>query len=260
MSYGHVVSLRADPDDDAGSLLCAPDGQVPARLTLRDDDGEQVAARVKPAVRPLAAVVVQARHDLAGLRLDTADDDLAAALVADGLTLRRASTTLRHDLVDLPDPAALPVGWSWRAPGWDDDLERALEAAYASGHPDGRWAPDDTKAVRDIVEQGRPVAPLGPASGRVAGPDGRSAGHVLTAGPVPWTEDTCGWVLNLAVGPSSQGQGLGRALLSRAMHGTQQAGLPTLDLSVVDGGPARQMYDAAGFRVLERVLSVPLPG
>jgi hypothetical protein len=60
LSYGHVVSLRADPDDDAGSLLCAPDGQVLARLTLRDDDGEQVAARVQPVVRPLAAVVAQA--------------------------------------------------------------------------------------------------------------------------------------------------------------------------------------------------------
>lgn len=96
LSYGHVVSLRADPDDDAGSLLCAPDGQVPARAP-RDDDGDRVAARVQPIVRPLAAVVAQARHDLAGLRLGTADDDLAAALVADGLTLRRASTTLRHD-------------------------------------------------------------------------------------------------------------------------------------------------------------------
>lgn len=94
------MSLRADPDDDAGSLLCAPDGQVPARLTLRDDDGDRVAARVQPIVRPLAAVVAQASHDLAGLRLDTADDDLAAALVADGLTLRRASTTLRHDPSD----------------------------------------------------------------------------------------------------------------------------------------------------------------
>jgi hypothetical protein len=50
LPYGHDVSLRADPDHDAGSLLCAPDGHVLARLTLRDDDGEQVAARVKPVM------------------------------------------------------------------------------------------------------------------------------------------------------------------------------------------------------------------
>lgn len=56
------------------------------------------------------------------------------------------------------------------------------------------------------------------------------------------------------------GPGSGRALLDRALRGTRQAGLPTLDLEVVDGGPARRMYDAAGFRVLERVLSVSLPG
>jgi predicted N-acetyltransferase YhbS len=111
-----------------------------------------------------------------------------------------------------------------------------------------------------MVEQGRPVPALVPASARVADPEGRSVGHVLTAGPVPWTEGTCGWVLNLAVAPWSQRQGLGRALLDRALHGTLQAGLPTLDLSVVDGGPARRMYAAAGFRPVERLLSVPLPG
>ena len=254
------MPLRADPDHDGMSLLCAPDGEVLARLLLRDDDGEPVAARVTPVVLPLAAVVAQARHDLAGLRLDTPDDDLVAALLADGLTLKRASTTLRRDLVGLPEPAALPAGWSWLHPGWDEDLARALQAAYAPGHPDGRWTPGDTEAVREMVEHGRPVPALVPASARIVGPDGRSAGHVLTAGPVPWTEDECGWVLNLAVAPWSQGRGLGRALLDRALHGTRQMGLPTLDLSVVDGGPARRMYDAAGVRVLERVLSVPLPG
>jgi hypothetical protein len=41
------VSLRADPADDAGSLLCVPGGHALARLTLRDDDGEQLVARVR---------------------------------------------------------------------------------------------------------------------------------------------------------------------------------------------------------------------
>jgi mycothiol synthase len=251
--------LLADPDHGGLTLLCAPDGDVLARLRLRDDDGEQVASRVTPVGRSLVRVVAQARVDLAGTRLETADDDLLAALLADGLQLGRASTTLRHDLVDLPELSALPDGWSLAPPGWDQDLARSLEAAYSPDHPDGGWTPGDTAAVREMVEQGRPVPALGAASARLVGPDGRSAGHVLTAGPVPWTEDRCGWVLNLAVAPESQGRGLGRALLDRALHGTRQAGLPTLDLSVVDGGPARRMYDAAGFRVLERVLSVSLP-
>jgi mycothiol synthase len=253
------MPLLADPDDYSRSLLCTSGGEVLARLTLRDDEGERVAAGFTPAVRTLDVVVAQARLDLAGARVETGDDQLAAAFVADGLEMQRASTTLRHDLVDLPPPAALPAGWSWRTSGWDDDLAQALAAAYGNGHPDGGWTANDTRAVRELIEQARPVPALSGASARVAGPDGRSAGHVLTAGPVPWTVDICGWVLNLAVAPWSQGLGVGRALLDRALQGTAQAGLPSLDLSVVDGGPARRLYDSAGFRVLERVLSVRLP-
>lgn len=111
-----------------------------------------------------------------------------------------------------------------------------------------------------MLERVEPVPALTTATARAVGPDGRSAGHVLTAGPVPWTEQPCGWVLNLGVHPEVQGRGLGRALLDRALHRTRDAGLPSLDLSVVDGSPARRMYDAAGFRVLERVLAVDLPG
>ena len=32
-----------------------------------------------------------------------------------------------------------------------------------------------------------------------------------------------------------------------------------LELSVVDGGPGRRLYDAAGFEIIARVLSIPLP-
>ncbi len=162
--------------------------------------------------------------------------------------------------MDLPEPRPLPGGWTWRPPGWDDDLADALAQTYGPEHPDGRWQPDDTEAVRGVLRHAQPVPELAGATARVAGSDGRSAGHVTTAGPVPWTEQPCGWVLNLAVHPGSQGRGLGRALLDRALHGTRAAGLRSLDLSVVDGGPARRMYDAAGFRVLERVLAVGLPG
>ncbi|MBM0258129.1 GNAT family N-acetyltransferase [Micromonospora sp. 4G55] len=111
-----------------------------------------------------------------------------------------------------------------------------------------------------MFERAEPVPPLLPASARVVGPDGRSAGHVLAAGPVPWTEDVCAWILNLGVAPAAQRRGLGRALLGHALHGARAAGLPRVGLSVADGNPARRMYDEAGFRPVARVLTVALPG
>lgn len=253
------MPLRNDLEDSASTVVEDDAGAALAQLRLRDDEGKRVAAVCVPLSDDLGKVVRHLRRDLAGSRLETPHDALLAALLADGLALVRASTTLTHDLVDLPEPARLPEGWSWRGPGWDDDLAEALATAYGPEHPDGGWQPHDTAAVRGLLERDDPVPALAAATARVAGPDGRSAGHVLTAGPVPWTDQPCGWVLNLGVHPEAQGRGLGRALLDRALHGTREAGLPSLDLSVADGGPARRMYDAAGFRVLERVLTVELP-
>lgn len=56
----------------------------------------------------------------------------------------------------------------------------------------------------------------------------------------------------------AQGRGLGRALTDRALHGTREAGLPSLDLSVVDGGLPAGCTNAAGFRVLELQQPGPL--
>ncbi|MFC6018702.1 GNAT family N-acetyltransferase [Plantactinospora solaniradicis] len=193
------------------------------------------------------------------MRLDKRDEGLADALVAGGLEHRRAATELRHDLAELPAPPVLPAGWTLAAPGWDDDLARACDAAYGPDHPDGRWQSGHTWQIRAMFDADDPVPPLRSASARVVGPDRRSAGHVLCAGPVPWTDDVCGWILNIAVAPHAQGIGLGRALLTHALRGTREAGLPTLGLSVVDGNPARRMYDNAGFRTHTRVLSVLLP-
>ncbi|MFY1673749.1 GNAT family N-acetyltransferase [Plantactinospora sp. WMMB334] len=255
------MPVRPDVDDSADSALCADDGTPLARLRLHDDDGQRVAADVRPlAGVALPAVAAQARHDLAGLRLETPHEGLADALVAGGLALRRAATELRHDLTRLPAPPTLPTGWTLAAAGWDDDLAQACDAAYGPDHPDGRWSADDTRQVRAMFDTDDPVPPLRNASARVVGPDGRSAGHVLCAGPVPWTDDICGWILNIAVAPHVQGNGLGRALLVHALRGTREAGLPTLGLSVVDRNPARRLYDDAGFRTHRRVLSVPLAG
>ncbi|GAB2941806.1 hypothetical protein GCM10027280_32980 [Micromonospora polyrhachis] len=254
------MPIRPDSASPIDSLLCADDGTPLARFRIREDDGIRVAGQVRPLPGvSLGLVAGQARHDLAGLRLETPDDGLAEALVDGGLELRRAATDMRHDLTEIPAPVTLADGWSLGAPGWDDELAEGLAAAYGPAHPDGAWQPSDTEQIRAMFDTADPVPPLVGASARLLDPDGRSAGHVLCAGPVPWTEDVCAWILNLAVAPRAQGRGCGRALLTHALWGTHQAGLPALGLSVADGNPARRMYDNAGFRPLTRVLSVLLP-
>ncbi|WP_349880935.1 GNAT family N-acetyltransferase [Micromonospora sp. HUAS YX12] len=254
------MPVRPHPDAPDDSLLLGDDGVPLARMRVRDDDGTPVAADVRAlSEAPLNRLVAQVRRDLAGHRLETPDEALAAALVADGLELSRAATDMRHDLTGVPEPVALPDGWSLGAPGWDDDLAEGLDAAYGPDHPDGRWQPSDTDEVRAMFDTGEPVPPLVPASARLIDPDGRSTGHVLCAGPVPWTDDDCVWILNLGVAPRAQRRGFGRALLVHALRGARAAGLPSVGLSVVDGNPARHMYDAAGFRTLKRVLTVRIP-
>ncbi|WP_155371433.1 GNAT family N-acetyltransferase [Catellatospora vulcania] len=245
---------------DSVTTLHAEDGTPLARLRLREDEGTLLAERVLPLPgASLDQVAAQARRDLAGRRLTTPDDALARTLVDSGLRLRRAATEMHHDLAGLPALPQLPEGWTLRPGGWDDDLAEGLIAAYGPEHPDGRWQDSDTKQIRAMFEHGDPVPPLGEASARVAGADGRSAGHVLVAGPVPWTDDDCAWILNLGVAPQAQGLGLGRVLLAHALHGSHAAGLPRIGLEVADGNVARHLYDSAGFQVRARVLSVDLP-
>ncbi|MEN3610920.1 GNAT family N-acetyltransferase [Plantactinospora sp. ZYX-F-223] len=254
------MPVRPDPESAVDSLLLADDGATLARLRLEDDGREPAVKDVRPLPGAAPAkVAAQLRRDLAGRMLKTTHEGLVAALLADGLTLHRAATGLRHDLAELPPPAALPDGWSLVHAGWDDDLAVACASAYGPEHPDGEWQAADTREIRAMFDDAEPVPPLLSASARVVGPDGRSAGHVLCAGPVPWTTNTCGWILNIAVAPHAQGSGLGRALLTHALRGTHAAGLPTLDLSVVDQNPARRLYDKAGFRPVTRMFSVALP-
>lgn len=152
----------------------------------------------------------------------------------------------------------LPTGWSLGTGTWDDDLAVAVAQAYGPDHVDGPWAEQDTAEVAGMFQPGADLEPLAPATARVVDPEGRSAGQVLCAGPVPWVDEGA-WVLTVGLADRARGLGLGAALVAHALHGTGRAGLPRLGLSVTEGNPARRLYDAAGFRVVSRVLSLRLP-
>ena len=75
---------------------------------------------------------------------------------------------------------------------------------------------------------------------------------------MPWVDEGA-WVLTIGVADRARGLGLGRALLLTALRGTREAGLPCLGLSVTEGNPALRLYEAAGFTLVARVLSLKLP-
>ena len=237
--------------------MCDSGGIPLARYRWRDDVGERVVAGFRPLPGISAhRIAVQVVRDLPGRRVTMMDEELARALAGVGCTLVRAATDLRRDLAELPATPPAAAGWTLAGHGWDDDLTGALRAAYPLGHPDHG---DRVPRLQALLggKQALPLLPV--ASGRLRDPGGRSAGHVLTVGPVPWGDRPCAWVLDLAVAPRAQGRGFGAAMLIHAMGGTRDAGLPALGLTVTDGNPARRLYDRMGFRPSLRTFTMRVP-
>lgn len=261
--------MPIDPDPDAepggdGMLLSGPDGAPLATFRWREDEGERVVSRFRAAGGRSSSdhAARQAARELAGRRVTTGDDETARALVGAGAMLVRAATDMERDLGRPNDPPALPAGWSFAPHGWDDDLSATLAAAYGPEHPD-HVGDDRESRLRWFLDG--PESPLNGAglipgaSARLVHPSGRTAGQVVTAGPVPWSKGSCGWILDIAVNPAAQGRGFGTALLAYAISGARSAGLATAGLSVTDGNPARRLYDRFGFRPISRSVTLRLP-
>jgi len=243
----------------AEDVLLTDAGGIPlARYRWRDDVGEWVVARFRPLPgTSVHRIAVQAVRDLPGRRLTMMDEEMARALAGVGCTLVRAATDLRRDLAESPAARPPAEGWALAGHGWDDDLIEALRAAYPPDHLDHG---DRATRLRALLSGDQALPLLSAASARLRDPDGRSAGQVLTVGPVPWGDRPCAWVLDLSVAPRGQGRGFGAAMLVHAMHGARAAGLPTLGLTVTDRNPARRLYDRMGFRPSLRTFTMRVPG
>lgn len=245
------------PDGPGGHALTDASGRPLARTRLRPGEGVAGGTRLVEGVAA-ADAAAQARLDLAGVRLATTDQALADALLATGVPLDRIAVGMGHDLIDLPSSPALPQGWTLAPGGWDDDLAAAVAEAHGDGHVDGPWTERNTAEIAAMYEPDAALRPLAAATARARDPAGRSAGHILCAGPVPWT-DAGAWVMTLGLARRAQGQGVGRALLTHALHGAHDAGQGRLGSSVTEGNPAIRLYEATGFRAVRWVLSLRLP-
>ncbi len=55
----------------------------------------------------------------------------------------------------------------------------------------------------------------------------------------------------LYVHPDAQRRGIGRALLRRALRHAEENGVTTVEVTVLDGAPARGLYESEGFTLTE---------
>ncbi len=73
-----------------------------------------------------------------------------------------------------------------------------------------------------------------------------AAGRVV--GFVAYADAEVTW---LYVHPDHQRRGAGRALLRRALAHADEVGVDAVETTVLDGGPARRLYDSEGFALVE---------
>jgi GNAT superfamily N-acetyltransferase len=117
----------------------------------------------------------------------------------------------------------------------DQQLVRELLEEFGGEVPDLPWRePDDDGADADLV--------------LLADEDGVAA---VSRSAQRWFVDV------LYVRPASRGRGLGTELLRAVATQAQAAGAEMLELEVLEHNePARKLYDALGFRTVERVLAI----
>ncbi|RBL82790.1 GNAT family N-acetyltransferase [Streptomyces cavourensis] len=75
--------------------------------------------------------------------------------------------------------------------------------------------------------------------------------HGRPAGLFKTLREPDGWrVVQIQIDPAYQGQGLGRQLLTGLLRQADQEGA-AVTLSVLQGNPARRLYESLGFRAVE---------
>ncbi len=152
------------------------------------------------------------------------------------------------DLDGPPEPSPLASPFSWVS--WEETLiDRHAEVKYLSFRDeiDAYVFPclgDRHGCQRLMREIRRKPGFLANATWLIASPEGYigTVQGVLDRGPI-------GAIQNVGVVPSYRGQGLGHALVRKALIGFRQAGLQRVYLEVTaENAGAVQLYRSVGFR------------
>lgn len=253
MRANDVVTYCAEVDGAAAGMamaLCRDDrGRLPFIHVLRPYQGTGVEGRlIRKAVRVLRAGGVSAIHCecIPFCELDLRGSFERLGFTAFPRQLMMANTELLSNL---------GTGVSRSAPCGPLDL-RGAAAAIADAykrHPERELHPD----VRDAVSAEEYVrgalqgayGPCPPEYVRVVrGPDG-IRGVIVGCEVAPGV----GFVLQVAVRPDAQNQGLGRTLIGDLASCLLKRGMKRTALGVTIGNPARDLYLRLGFEPLRDV-------
>lgn len=109
---------------------------------------------------------------------------------------------------------------------------------------------EGVRRIEDVIAGHRASGIFTPQSWWLAIFQGQPAGVLLLNDTL--SGNSCD-VVYLGVAPPFRGQGIGRAMLRRAMHETAQRGATAVTLAVDDANaPAARLYESEGFAVLSR--------
>jgi len=127
-------------------------------------------------------------------------------------------------------------------------IDARIEAML--GRPAESWRDVKCATVRkELTEHGEDCF--------VAEIDGRVVGYVTTVVQRPASR---GWIPNLAVAADSQGLGVGRMLLERALGHFRSLGLAQAKIETMASNPVgRHLYPSLGFREVTRQIHYVMP-
>ncbi len=173
-----------------------------------------------------------------------AGNERAERLVASrGYHLVRSYRRMVAELAGGPREAELPEGVSLRPLDRERD-PAALHALDAAAF--ATVAGTEPETLDAFVEEHLKPHDLDPFLSIVAERGSSPVGFLLTR---RWAEESAGYVDILAVSPSEQGRGLGRALLVAAFNAIAATGLTEAQLGVAsDNTNALRLYEGVGMR------------
>ncbi len=218
----------------------------------------------RPADIPVADAARGALDAFAGWAVSTADQELAAALLAAGSQRVRHARLMTHDLATLP--TAPPTALAIEPLDADAVLRNAGRlgeiafAAYPVGHPDHSHEAA-AQAIGEIAAIGRGDL-LGPVmtQSRLARHKGAIVGACLVVDRKGQAPDSGPWVIELFRDPASTVRGVGEALMLATLTAARETGLPSVSLVVSDLNTAAiDLYSHLGFIEAEQSWTLSLP-
>jgi ribosomal protein S18 acetylase RimI-like enzyme len=215
--------------------------------------GSRAEAAVAPAERGRGIGSALARwtwtiaeasgRDRVGQTISDTEDAARALFESLGYELGHTSWILRIGIDEEPPPPELPSGLALRGyrPGVDEpQMFDVIETAFSA------WEGREPNAFEDWKAQFLERDEVRPELQVLAAEGDRLVGVAIN---YDYAEDDEGWIQQLAVHPTHQGRGLGRAILQESFRKFHALGRRSCGLSTDSRTGALGLYEHVGMRV-----------